>query len=195
MITPLPTSPVNVTFDERASMHRIWWLLFLLGLVLVIVGVAAIGSPYIATSKSMVVIGVLLVIAGITEVIHAVMVRNLGGFGMHMLGAALYLLVGVFVIEDPIRAATVITLLLAASFFVGGVLRIIFSLVEHFPAWQWVLLTGVVDLILGILIFREWPESSLWVIGLFVGIDLILHGWSWMLLGLVVRRHQAAQAA
>jgi uncharacterized membrane protein HdeD (DUF308 family) len=98
-------------------------------------------------------------------------------------------------LEDPVRAATVITLLLAASFFVGGLLRIIFSLVVRFHAWPWVLLTGAVDLILGVLIFSGWPESSLWVIGLFVGIDLLFHGWSWMILALTVRTYSADRLA
>jgi uncharacterized membrane protein HdeD (DUF308 family) len=190
-----PASPAGAPYDERASLRRHWWLFVALGLVSVVVGLLAIGAPHIATSKFVVVIGALLLIAGITEVIHAVMVRNLRGFAMHLLAAALYLIVGLFVLEDPDRAAAVLTLLLAASFFVGGLLRIVFSLVEHFPAWPWVLLNGVVDLILGVLIWRGWPESSLWVIGLFVGIDLLFHGWSWVILGLTVRRYNAPRSA
>jgi uncharacterized membrane protein HdeD (DUF308 family) len=166
-----------------------------MGLVTILVGLLAIGAPYVATFKSVVVIGVLLLITGITEVIHAVMVRNLRGFAMHLLAAALYLIVGLFVLEDPDRAAGVLTLLLAAAFFVGGLLRILFSLVEHFPAWPWVLLNGVVNLLLGVLIWRGWPDSSLWVIGLFVGIELILHGWSLVILALTVRNYSPAKSA
>src|SRR5262249_32460237 len=104
----------------------------------------------------------------------------------------LYLLTGLFMLEDPVRAAAVLTLLLAASFIVGGVLRVVFSLVVRFPAWPWVLLNGVVDLVLGFLIWNGWPESSLWVIGRFVGIDLIFHGVGWVMLGLGVRAYRAA---
>ena len=136
---------------------------------------------------------VLLLVAGVTEVIHAIMVRNWRGFALHLLTAGLYLIVGLFMIEDPVRAATVLTLLIMASFFVGGVLRVIFSLAVRFPAWPWVLLNGVVDLILGVLILNDWPESSLWVIGLFVGIDLLFHGWSWVILALTARTYSAAQ--
>ena len=145
-----------------------------------------------ATLASVVVFGVLLLIAGITEVIHAVMVRNLKGFALHLLSAALYLIVVLFMLEDPVRAAAVLTLLLAASFLVGGVLRIIFSLAMRFHAWPWVLLNGAVDLVLGLLILNGWPATSLWVIGLFVGIDLVLHGWSWVILALNVRTFSAA---
>jgi uncharacterized membrane protein HdeD (DUF308 family) len=191
----LPVSPAGALADEIASLRRLWWLLLVLGLVSVIVGLLAIGSTFIATLASVVYFGVLLMIAGVTEVIHAVMVRNGRGFALHLLSAALYLLVGFFILEHPVRAATVLTLLLAASFLVGGVLRIIFALAVRFPSWPWVLLNGVVDLFLGILIWNEWPESSLWVIGLFVGIDLLFHGWSWIILALNVRTYSAPQPA
>jgi uncharacterized membrane protein HdeD (DUF308 family) len=181
--------------NERASLRAHWLVFFSLGLVSVIVGFLAIGSPYVAASKAVVVFGVLLLIAGITEVIHAVMVRHMRGFALHLLAAALYLVVGLFMLEDHVRAAAVLTLLLAASFFVGGLLRVIFSIVEYFPGWQWVLLNGVVDLILGVLIWSGWPESSLWVTGLFVGIDLLFHGWSWMILALSVRTYNASESA
>jgi uncharacterized membrane protein HdeD (DUF308 family) len=166
-----------------------------LGLVSVVIGVLAIVYPEIATWKVVVVLGVLLVIAGIAEIIHAVLVRNLRGVALHLLGAALYLIVGLFILEDPDRAAVVLTLLLAAAFFVGGVLRIVFSLIDQLPAWPWVLLNGVVNIILGVLIWRGWPESSLWVIGLFVGIDLLFHGWSWIMLALAVRTFSPAKSA
>jgi uncharacterized membrane protein HdeD (DUF308 family) len=195
MSLSLQAPPEGPPFDERASLHRQWGLFFALGLASVIVGLLAISFAFIATMAKVVVFGVLLLIAGITEVIHAFMARNGRGFALHLLAAALYLLVGFFMLEDPVRAAAVLTLLLAASFIVGGLLRILFSLGANFPGWPWVLLNGAVDLILGVLIWSEWPESSLWVIGLFVGIDLILHGWSWMGLALSVRTYNPTPSA
>lgn len=195
MSLPLTASPAVLLQEERARLRHDWWVFFALGLVSVVVGLLAIGSAFIATLASVVVFGVLLMIAGAAEVIHSVMVRNLRGFAMHLLAAALYLIVGLFMLEDPVRAAEVLTLLLAASFIVGGVLRVLFAIVERFPAWQWVLLNGAIDLILGVLIWNRWPESGLWVIGLFVGIDLLIHGWSWVILALTVRTPEAAQPA
>jgi uncharacterized membrane protein HdeD (DUF308 family) len=176
-------------------LHHIWGLLFALGLVSVIVGFLAISSTFIATMASVIVFGVLLMIAGITELIHAMMVRNGRGFALHLLSAALYLIVGLFMLENPLWAMKVLTLLLAASFLVGGLLRITSSAVVHFPAWPWVLLNGVIDLILGVFILTGWPETSLWVLGLFVGIDLVFHGWCWMILALNVRTYNAAPSA
>jgi uncharacterized membrane protein HdeD (DUF308 family) len=195
MSRPFPVPPAGLPYDERASLCGVWWLFFAFGLVSVIAGFLVISHAFIATQASVVVFGVLLLIAGITEAIHAVMVRNLKGFALHLLAAALYLIVGLFMLEDPGRAAAVLTLLLAAAFLVGGLLRIIFSLVVRFHAWQAVLVNGVVDLILGVLIWSEWPESSLWVLGLFVGIDLLFHGWSWVMLALTVRKYPAVPSA
>jgi uncharacterized membrane protein HdeD (DUF308 family) len=189
---PLSASAVGPHLDEHASMRRLWWQILVLGLVSIFVGIVALSSLFIATMASVVVFGVLLLVAGISEVIHAVMVRNGKGFALHLLAAGLYLIVGLFMLEDPVRAAVVVTLLLAASFFVGGLLRILFSLVVRFPAWPWVLLHGAVDMFLGGIILSGWPESSLMVIGLFVGIDLIFHGWSWVTLALTVRTYGTA---
>lgn len=188
-------SPAGLSHDERAGMKPLWWAFLLMGLVSVIVGMVAISSTFVATLASVTVLGMLLLVGGVTELVHAVMVRNWRGFGLHLLSAALYLMVGLFMIEDPIRAATVLTLLLTASFFVGGLLRIVFSLVVKFPAWQWVLLNGVVDLFLGIFLWQRWPEASLWVIGLFVGIELLIHGWTWIILALTIRSHSVGQSA
>jgi uncharacterized membrane protein HdeD (DUF308 family) len=178
-------------------MRHLWWLFLVLGLISILVGLLAISSKWIVALLSVIVFGVLLLIAGVTELIHAVMVRNGKGFAVHLLTAALYLLVGLFMLEDPVRAAKVLTLLLAASFFVGGLLRIVTAIAMQFPAWPWVVLHGGVDLLLGILILpaAQDPESSLWVIGLFVGLDLLFHGWSWVVLALNLQKYGAAQSA
>ena len=185
--------PADPLHQERVTLRRAWWLFLAVGLVSIVVGLLALSSAFVATLASVVVFGVLLLVAGVAEVVHAVLVRNWRGFALHLLAAALYLVVGLFMLEDPVRAAAVLTLLIAAGFFVGGLLRVIFALVERFPAWPWVVLNGVIDLVLGVLIWRGWPESSLWVIGLFLGIDLLFHGWSWVILALTVRTYAAAR--
>jgi uncharacterized membrane protein HdeD (DUF308 family) len=194
MSLTLPTSPGQPSHEEHASLQRIWLLLLALGLVCVFVGILAISFSFVATMTTVIVFGTLLLIAGVTEVVHAVMVRKGSGFSLHLLAAGLYLIVGFFMLEDPVKAATVLTLLLAAAFFVGGVLRSIFSVAVRFPGWPWVLLHGVVDLLLGGLILSGWPESSLRIIGILVGIDLIFHGWSWVMLALTVRTFNAARS-
>jgi uncharacterized membrane protein HdeD (DUF308 family) len=186
--------PADAHHHDHVALRRVWWQFLLLGLLLIIVGVLAISAPYFFTPVFVGVLGWLLLIGGFMEAIHAVTVRTWRGFALHLLAAALYLIVGLFILEDRDRAANVLTLLLAALFFVGGVLRIVFSVSVRFRTWPWVLLNGVVDLFLGFLIWRGWPGSGDWVIGLLVGIDLLFHGWSLVMLGLIVRTAGAAAA-
>jgi uncharacterized membrane protein HdeD (DUF308 family) len=80
-----------------------------------------------------------------------------------------------------------LTFLIAACLLTGGVLRIGVSAVERFEGWGWVVLNGVISVVLGVGIWRQWPLSGLWVIGLFVGIEMLFSGLSWVMLGLAVR--------
>jgi uncharacterized membrane protein HdeD (DUF308 family) len=188
-------SPGALANEEHASLRAAWWMFLIMGVISIIVGMLAISSAFIATMASVVVFGVLLVVEGITGVIHAIMVRTWKGFAMNLLVAALYLLGGFFMLEEPIRAAAVLTLVLAAAFIVGGMLRVIIAIAVQFHGWPWVLLNGVIDLILGVMIWSGWPGTSLWVLGLFVGIDLLVHGWSCVILALAVRAHNIARPA
>jgi uncharacterized membrane protein HdeD (DUF308 family) len=188
-------SPGALANEEHASLRAAWWMFLVMGVISIIVGMLAISSAFIATMASVVVFGVLLVVEGITGVIHAIMVRTWKGFAMNLLVAALYLLGGFFMLEEPIRAAAVLTLVLAAAFIVGGMLRVIIAIAVQFHGWPWVLLNGIIDLILGVMIWSGWPGTSLWVLGLFVGIDLLVHGWSCVILALAVRAHNIARPA
>jgi uncharacterized membrane protein HdeD (DUF308 family) len=178
--------------EDRHHLRRLWWLFVVLGIASIIIGFVAISSYFAASIAGALLFGILLLIAGITEVIHAVMVRNWRGFALHLLTAALYLLTGIFMVENPAWAVEVLVFILAAAFLAGGILRIVFALAERFQSWGWVMFHGVVDLLLGVMILNAWPESSFRILGLFIGIDLIFHGWAWVFLGLSVRSFAAA---
>ena len=81
-----------------------------------------------------------------------------------------------------------LTLLIAAFFLSSGLFKIIGALVSRFKGWGWYFLSGLISLALGILILVHWPSSSLWVIGLFIGIDLIFVGWSLVMISLFVKK-------
>ena len=116
-----------------------------------------------------------------------VMTRNWSSFFLNLILGILNFVGGAIMIAKPEVGALSLTLLLAAFFSAGGLIRIVTALAMRPHQWGWLLLNGIVTLLLGILIGLEWPLSSLWVIGMFVGIDLVLSGWSFIALALEAR--------
>jgi uncharacterized membrane protein HdeD (DUF308 family) len=176
-----PTTPIPAPLE---ALRKNWGWLVAFGLALILVGMCAISYSFIATITAMYVFGIFLLVGGAVQVVSAVWAHNWRGFFLHLLVGVLYLVGGLFLIEHPGVAAAGLTLMLAACFVVEGILRIVLPLTERFEGWGWVLLNGVITLVLGIMIWRRWPYDTEWVIGLFVGIDLIFNGWAWVMLGL-----------
>jgi uncharacterized membrane protein HdeD (DUF308 family) len=174
--------------DEMRALRGSSGFLLVLGILLIFLGCLAISSAFVATLATVVLIGTLLLIGGGVEAVSAFLGRGWRGFLLHLLAAVLYVILGLFMVQDPLQGAEALTLMLAAVYTAGGMVRIVYSLAEQFPGWGWVLFNGVINLILGIFIWRHWPEASLWVIGLFVGIDLLFAGWSSVMLAMGIRR-------
>jgi uncharacterized membrane protein HdeD (DUF308 family) len=167
---------------------RKWWALFLvLGIAMMLLGLVAIGMQFVATITTVLVLGILLLAAGVVQIANAVLGRGWRPFFLHLMAGVLDLIVGGLMIERPLMAAEALTLILAVSFVAGGSLRILYVVMERFPGWPWVLVNGIITLLLGILIWRQWPASTLWVIGLLVGIELVFSGWTWVMLAVAVR--------
>jgi len=187
MTTQPHPDPLNKKVEECLGLHK-WWPWFLvLGTALVIVGIMAIGAALITTLATVVVFGCLLLAGGVVEVVNAFLAHCWRGFFLHLLVGVLHLVVGGLMIENPLRAAEALTLMLAVVFLVEGVYRVVVALTEQFAGWGWVALNGGISFLLGLAIWRHWPDAGLWVIGVFVGIDLIFNGWSWVMLGLTVK--------
>ena len=178
---------VNPRFEEFLRLRKLWMWFLILGIVLMVVGALAIGAAFITTLASVVVFGILLLFGGVVQLANAILARTWKGFFLHLFAGLLYIVVGGLMIEHPIQAAEGLTLMLAAAFLLGGALRVIYALIQSFAGRGWVLLNGFISVLLGIAIWRGWPESSLWVIGLFIGIDLVFNGWLWVMLGLMVK--------
>jgi uncharacterized membrane protein HdeD (DUF308 family) len=142
-----------------------------------------------ATVASVLVVGVMMIIAGVAEVFSAFQIKSWGKFLLWVLLGALYIIAGFVTFENPLLAAALLTLILGASLVASGIMRIIlaFSMKRETP-WIWVLLSSVITLLLGLLILAHWPVSSLYILGLFLGIDLITAGAAWIGLGFGLRR-------
>lgn len=166
------------------EIHRHWGWFLGIGCVLILLGILAMGAAGFTTLFSMIFLGSLLFIGGIVQGINAIKTRHGGGFLVNVLAAILYVVMGALLIANPAIGAITLTLLLAAFYTVSGLFKIIASLTNRFAQWGWMLFSGIVSLALGLLIWAEWPISGLWVIGLFVGIDLIIIGWIWVSLAL-----------
>lgn len=177
----------NVVAYELEGLRKNWFWLLILGILLVVVGLMAIGSAIVATLTTVIVLGILFLAGGIVEIATSFWAHCWRGFWLQLLAGILYLVLGFLLVQHPIATALGFTIVLAAAFMIGGLFRIISALVDHFPGWGWVLLNGVVTLVLGVMIWRKWPDDALWVIGLFVGIDMLFAGWSWIMMALAVR--------
>ena len=160
-----------------------------LGIVYVIAGLVALGSVVMATVATVFLVGVMMLIAGAAEVINAFQIKTWGKFLLWILLGALYIVAGFVTFENPLLAAATLTLLLGIALLASGIARIAlaFSMKAATP-WIWVLLSGVVTLLLGVVILAHWPVSGLYILGLFLGIDLVLAGASWIGIGLGLSR-------
>ncbi|HEV7255834.1 MAG TPA: HdeD family acid-resistance protein [Mesorhizobium sp.] len=178
-----------------SEMRAKWGWFLALGLLLVVLGTIALYNTFIATVASVFTIGFLLLIGGVAQIAHAFGVKSWSGFFWWLLAGIIYALGGLYAIFDPIPAALILTLLLASVLIVGGVLRIIVALRER-PRrfWGWVLAAGSVSLLAGLVIAIGWPISGLWVLGLFLAIDLIFQGWALVAVALGLRRGDSADA-
>jgi uncharacterized membrane protein HdeD (DUF308 family) len=178
------------------ALSRNWGWLLAVGILMIILGVVAIGAPVVATIAVQFMLGWLLVISGIAEGIHAFMVQGWRGFLFELLSALLYLGVGILLLVNPLEGALALTIVLAVFLLVEGIFKIIMALrVREHRGWGWLLASGIVSLILGALIWAQWPASGLWVIGLLVGIQLLFTGWALVMLALAARARRQATAA
>lgn len=177
------------SFRNQEGLRKNWIWFLILGIILIILGVIAIGHSVYTTVASIVFLGVLLIISGALQTIYSFWAHRWSGFFLSLLTGVLYLVVGSLFVSKPLSGALVFTLLLGAFYLVGGIFRIIGSIMTRFDHWGWSLFSGIITLLLGVLILAGWPETGLWVIGLFIGIDLIIFGWVWVALSLAAKSH------
>ncbi|MDG2304030.1 MAG: HdeD family acid-resistance protein [Candidatus Binatia bacterium] len=167
-----------------ANLKKNWGWYLALGIVLIVLGTIAISSSLLMTIASIVLLGWLMVFGGLAEAIHAFWRKDWGGFFLDLLGGVLYFVVGGMLLANPAASAVALTLIIAMFLIIGGIFRIVAALAGKPPHWGWVLLSGGMSLALGLMIWAEWPVSGLWVIGLFVGIEMLFNGWSLVMLSL-----------
>jgi uncharacterized membrane protein HdeD (DUF308 family) len=163
------------------------WKATLLGTVFILAGVFVLGNVVAATVISAIVFGLALLAAGGFEIFHSFWAPHWGSTFFRLLVGLLYVIGGVVLIADPMAASVMMTLVFAGVLIASGVVRLGLA----FKYWQragWLLLSsGVIGILAGLVIFAKWPLSGLWVFGLVVGIDLVVHGIWWVMSGWATR--------
>ncbi|MDR3646249.1 MAG: HdeD family acid-resistance protein [Candidatus Babeliales bacterium] len=177
----------NLTGNEREALNQLkenrgWYLA--LGIGLVALGILAVLFSIISTELMVIYLGAVLFVFGVFEVVKALKLSHWSNFFLHLFLGILYIVASIFIVIHPLANALSLTLLLAVFFVVAGIARIVFSFTNHVRNRGWLLLNGLVTLLLGILIWVQWPYSGLWVIGTIVGIDAIFTGWTWIILAI-----------
>ena len=180
--------PIDVVVGATPEMIRNWGWFLAFGIVLMVLGIVAVVRSTTATIASMVFFGWLLVVSSVIQFVEAFMVGRWEGFFLHLLIAILFGIVGLLMVVRPVISAEALTFLMSVFFLLGGLYQLIAAVWTHLPGWGWHALNGIIAAVMGVLILAQWPVSGLWVIGLFVGIDLIFYGWAWIALALDLRK-------
>jgi uncharacterized membrane protein HdeD (DUF308 family) len=159
-------------------------VLIVLGILTVILGVLAMMAPLLTGVTVALMLGFLLIAAGIMRTIFAFKAQSWGKGILAFVLGLLTLLVGLYMVFRPGAALATLTLVLAAYFFVDGIFEIFEAFdLKPLKGWGWMLFGGIVSIILGIMIWRGWPASSMWLVGILVGIKLIFAGWAMVGIG------------
>lgn len=176
---------LDVQIPHEIIQYWGWFLAF--GIALLLLGLIAVVRSVTATIVSMLFFGWLLLIASGIEIAQAVMVGHWVGFFHHLLAAILFGVTGLILATRPVLSAEVMTVFMAMFFLIGGLFQLIASAWVAPSGWAWQALDGLIAFVLGVLVLAQWPASGLWVIGLFIGIDLIFYGAAWIAFALGLR--------
>lgn len=195
---PLETSREGKTLlgTDGSQLSASWrWLVFL-GAVTMIAGVAAIVVPHAATMAIAIILGVVMVADGVVSGVHAMQMRGRRGCAWRALGALLSIVAGAALLVFPGVGIAALTLVVTVFLLAVGLFKTALALrLRSAPGWEWMLVNGVVALLLGALILGQWPAASAWVLGLFLGIELLVSGMWLVSLGLIGRRFPTSRLA
>jgi uncharacterized membrane protein HdeD (DUF308 family) len=189
------------TFEKEATMNtqapadiprtlkRNWGWVMAAGILMVILGMLAIIVPHVATLAAELLVGWLLLIAGVGQLIQAFRDRGWVNVALDVLGSLLYVAAGVLLLLAPATGVLTLTVVLVVLFIADGILRCIGAFrVRPDQGWVWPLVSGLLSILVGVLIWAGLPGSAVWAVGLLVGITLLMAGWTNIFIGLAARK-------
>lgn len=159
-----------------------WGWYLALGISLVVLGTLAVLFSYTTTIFSLIYLGVFLMVIGLFEIIQSCTLNKWSTFFLHLFLGILYMVGGFFMLANPMLNALTLTLMMAFFFMVSGISKTVFAAIRPVPHRGWLILNGITSFILGFLVWKEWPFSGFWFIGMLVGIDTIITGWTLIML-------------
>jgi uncharacterized membrane protein HdeD (DUF308 family) len=197
MATALSQAALEAKLQETRRLIAEKWGWFLaVGILLILVGVAAIAFPFIPGLFTAILLGWLFLIGGVVMVVHAFQAPGWSGFLWELLIGLLYVVAGGYLIFSPVASLVTLTIVLAALFLAEGVFEIVMALrVRPHEGWGWLLLSGIAALAVGVLIGIDLPGSATWALGLLVGINLLFTGTSYVALALAGRKAREVATA
>jgi uncharacterized membrane protein HdeD (DUF308 family) len=193
-----PTNNVALTpIPPFGDLEKNWGWLLAFGLLSIVLGTVGLGMTFMLTELTVVFFAALLIVGGVFQLLDALKCHGWKSTAWHVLIALLYVGVGVYMAIHPVVAAVSLTLVVGAMLIAVGILRAIMAFqVKPAKGWYWPLISGLISLALGGMILAEWPQSGFFIIGLFVAIELIFNGWSYIFIALAARaarkEHQSA---
>ena len=186
----------NINDEVFGELKKHWAWMLSLGIVMVILGIIGLGMTVLFNEIVVMYFGFLLLFGSGVQLMQAFRAEAWKGRVWHVLIALVYIVGGIIAVTEPVIAGMTLALLIAWTLIVIGVLRLFMALqMRGANGWLWTLLGGVLSVVLGVMIINEWPQSGLWVIGLFVAIEILFAGWSQIMIALAAKNYTAKDAA
>jgi uncharacterized membrane protein HdeD (DUF308 family) len=188
----ITTNPSFVETQRAISETlRAHWRLFLFqGAIMIVLGVLAVATPVLATIAVDIYFGWLFLISGVIGLVVMFSARGVPGFLWMFVTALLSIVVGGLLLWKPIEGVLSLTIVLTAFFIVEGIFQATAALIyrDGMPgSWGWLLVSGLADLALAGIIIMGWPGTAVWILGLFVGVNLLTSGWAVVMVALGAR--------
>lgn len=173
-------SQADIVEQFAGEVRKNWGWLLVMGIALVVLGTIGLYMAGTLTLASVLYFGILVMAGGLLMLIDAFKAEGWKEKIWEILIALAYLAAGIIMIANPGASAVWFTMFIAAFLLVSGVFRIImgFQMRNAVGGWIWTVLGGFASILLAVMIFAQWPVSGIWVIGLFVAIELIMQGIS-----------------
>ncbi len=182
------TDLANAQHAIFGELEKNWGWLMAFGVLSIVLGTIGLGMTFMLTELSLVFFGALLAVGGVFQILEAIKCRGWKSILWHVLIALLYIGAGIVTMLHPALVGISLTLVIAYILIAVGLLRAYMAFqMKPAAGWYWPLISGLVSVILGGMILAQWPQSGLWIIGLFIAIELLFNGWSYLFIALAAR--------